>query len=196
MILVCTIYCTIFSLRYIYIYIYILTDSCNNSSWPANNTCCPPFVDIGFENGKFICYNRDNVYSDARYYAYMPDLNETCIDNTPLGDGSTVKQCLRDYGCSSGYNGRDYGCSSGYCGAISNITGKPRREASMMNQFDCTGRPWYTAAEKSSEGQAWSEIYVFVGGCAAQNVVLGITGSAVVRNIDGSYCTRVKLCRS
>ena len=104
----------------------------------------------------------------------MPDINETCIANFPrAGDGSTVQRCLTDY-CSQ------YGPRYG----IDNITGAPKLGTKMV-EFDCTGRPWYTTAQAARIGQAWSEVYVFVAACSPIGKVLGITGAAVVHNVDG-----------
>ena len=131
------------------------------------------YLYIGFENGKFICYAKDNYFSANKFYSYMPDINETCIANYPGGDGGTVQPCLKDY-CER--HGPRYG--------IDNVTGQPKLPTAMY-EYDCTGRPWYKAAMASRIGQTWSDVYVFAGGCAATNAVLGITGSAVVHNING-----------
>lgn len=133
------------------------------------------FVYIGFENGKFICYAKDNFFSSSKFYSYMSEVNATCTANYPGADGRTVKNCLRDY-CA--------GDSPRY--GIDNVTGAPKL-ATDMYPFIATDRTWYKAAQASSIGQAWSPVYVFAAACANTGSDLGITGSAVVHNLEGSW---------
>lgn len=124
-------------------------------------------VYVGFENAKFIMYERNAVH-DGRpiSFAYSRDENYTCYQN----------------------NTAITGCYVQWDNSTNPVTGAYEGGPTQATSFDCRVRPWYESSKASTAvwggapGAIWSDPYLLV-----QTGRVGLTAARHLVTKDGAF---------